>query len=111
MKSLKNILSVLSNKYVIASLAFLVWLLFFDTNSIINQFRLNKALDKVVKEKEFYIYEIEKDRQTASELKSAVENLERFAREEYLMKRDDEDVYIIIEETEEQKQNRLNNNL
>ena len=107
MNSLRNIFSIVSNKYFITIVAFVIWLIFFDANNLINQRRLNKELDKVQQEKDFYISEIKKDRETTHNLMSEQENLERFAREEYLMKRDNEDVYIIIEETKEERDNRL----
>ncbi len=107
MNSLRNIFSIVSNKYFITIVAFVIWLIFFDANNLINQRRLNKELDKVQQEKDFYISEIKKDRETTHNLMSEKENLERFAREEYLMKRDNEDVYIIIEETKEERDNRM----
>jgi cell division protein FtsB len=75
-----------------------MWILFFDSNSYLNQRRLNAALTKVESEKEFYISEIEKDKKTSESLKSNTDLLERFAREQFLMKRDNEDVYLIVEE-------------
>jgi len=79
-------------------LIFIIWLMFFDSNSYINQRRLNYALAKVKSEREFYISEIEKDKETAEDLKSNTDLLERFAREQFFMKRDNEDLFIIVEE-------------
>jgi len=107
MKTVRNIFSVVSNKYFITLLAFVIWMIFFDDNNFINQHRLNNALQKVEQEREFYISEIKRDRQTAFDLESNQNNLERFAREEYLMKRENEDVYIIIEETKDEREKRL----
>ena len=107
MKSFKNILKVLSNKYIITLFIFIVWLCFFDANSLVNQHRLNVELKKVQLEKEFYISEIAQDQKIAHELISNEDNLERFAREEFYMKRDNEDVYVIIVESEKEKKARL----
>ncbi len=107
MKTLRNIFSIVSNKYIITIVAFLTWIVFFDSNSMINQYRLNKALDKVEKEKFFYIQEIKQDKETANGLMSSQDNLETFARERFLMKRDKEDVYIIIYESEKERKNRI----
>lgn len=107
MKSFKNILKVLSNKYIITLFVFIVWLCFFDANSLVNQHRLNVELKKVQLEKEFYISEIAQDQKIAHELISNEDNLERFAREEFYMKRDNEDVYVIIVESEKEKKARL----
>lgn len=81
-------------------LIFIIWLLFFDTNSYINQRRLNSALAKVESEKNFYMSEIVKDKETAEDLKTNIDLLERFAREQFLMKRDKEDIYLIIDDKE-----------
>jgi cell division protein FtsB len=93
---------------VIASLAFIVWLVFFDVNSLINQAHLSQELSKIRKERAFYIEEINRDKETTRKLMSDLDNLESFAREQYWMKRDNEDVYLIISETEEQHNKRLN---
>ena len=106
MKTLRNIFSIISNKYIITFAAFIIWMIFFDSNSMINQYRLNKALDKVNKERLFYIQEIKQDKETAKGLMSNQDNLEKFARELFLMKRDNEDVYIIIEESKKESKKR-----
>ena len=107
MNILQNLISLIKNKYVVLIIAFLVWLVFFDSNSLINQHRLNKELAKVQKEKQFYIAEINRDKKTAYNLMSDEDNLEKFAREEYLMKRDNEDIFIIINESKAEKALRL----
>ncbi len=97
MKSLKLIFSIVWNKYLIVVVVFAVWMLFFDNNSYLSHRNLNAELAKVTKEKEFYLQEIEQDSKRTNDLMSDDDNLERFAREEYLMKRDNEDIYLIIE--------------
>ncbi len=96
MNRIKDFLSSRWSKYIVTFIAFIIWMLFFDTNSYLSHRALDKELDKVTKEKEFYISEIEVDSKRANDLMSSEENLERFAREEYLMKRENEDVYLII---------------
>jgi cell division protein FtsB len=97
----KTILKYLKNKYVIVTLAFVVWILFFDKNNLISQFRLAKKLDEVQHEKDYYLNEIKETEQTIEELTSDTQNLEKYAREKYLMKKENEDIYIIVEEEEE----------
>lgn len=94
----KKLASVLKNKYFIAIVAFGVWMLFFDRNSMMQRYKLNSTLDKHLQEREFYLKEIESDSISLHELSSDTANLIRFAREKYLMKKDDEDVFLIIEE-------------
>ena len=96
-KSLNIALWIIKNKYIMTLLVFIIWLLFFDSNSYLNQRRLNSELAKVESEKEFYLSEIERDKKTSESLKSNTNLLERYAREQFLMKRDNEDIYLIID--------------
>ena len=89
---------ILKNKFVYATLAFLVWLTFFDNNSLITQYKLSRTLNQVQDEKAYYEKEIERNRQEVNELMTNDKNLEKFAREKYLMKKKDEDVFVVVEE-------------
>lgn len=93
-----KIYPIVKNKFFLATLAFLVWILFFDRNSIISQVKLTRALNNVIKQKEYYIDEIEKNNQEIDLLQSDTASLEKFAREKYLMKKENEDIFIIVEE-------------
>ncbi len=79
-------------------------LIFNDRNSIFNQLKYREQLNKATKENIFLKEQIAKASKESNELFSNNKNLEKFAREKYLMKRDDEDVYVIIDEKE------INNN-
>jgi len=70
----------------------------FGPSNLMVQHRLNKELEKVETEKKFYLEEIEKNRNISKVLMTNQDNLERFAREHYWMKRDNEDVYLVIRE-------------
>lgn len=89
---------IIFNKYFIASLLLVLLLIFNDRNSIINQFKYREQLNKSTKENIFLKEQIAKASKESNELFSNNKNLEKFAREKYLMKRDDEDVYVIIDE-------------
>ena len=93
-----KITSFLKNKYAVALTAFFIWILFFDSNNIISQFRLVFNLNDLHKQKNFYLDEIEKDSTALYILKNDTASLEKFAREKYLMKRDNEDIFLIVEE-------------
>lgn len=95
-----NILLYLRNKYVYTFLIFLVWMLFFDPHNFIDQVRLNRTLNELEMEKQYYISQIEKDQQASFELITDTLTLEKFGREQYLMKRDNEDIYLIVDEEE-----------
>jgi len=90
--------SFLKNKYVIAILVFIVWMMFFDRNNFINQFRLVSTLKGLNKQKQYYLKEINNDSIALHRLKTDTDSLEKFAREKYLMKRDNEDIYLIVDE-------------
>lgn len=93
-----NIPPILKNKYVIVSLAAIVWLTFFDNNNFFEQRKLRKQLRQLHRDKAYYQREIQKDSTTIMELKNNPEALEKYAREKYLMKKDGEDVFIVKEE-------------
>lgn len=87
---------VFLNKYSVTILIFLTWLLFFDKNDIFTQRDLNRQLKKLYDEKKYYLSEIQKNKETSDELKNNVQSIERYAREKYWMKRDNEDVYVVV---------------
>lgn len=87
----------MKNKYIITLLVFFTWMLFFDRNDLITRFKLKRQLSKLKTEKEFYLKEIKKVEQIQAQLFSSNETLEKYAREKYLMKREDEEIFLIVE--------------
>lgn len=87
-----------TNKYFIASLLFLIWILFFDENSIVSHQRSKRQLREYIQQKEYYLERIESDKQKLEDLQSGKKDLEKFAREQFHMSKPDEDVYIVIED-------------
>ncbi len=97
-KRLWNIIfPVLKNKYILTLIIFFLWILLFDRNNLIERHRNLKKLHKLEKQKESYIERIHKNNKQLEELKSSNENLEKFAREQYFMKKEDEVIFIIKE--------------
>lgn len=82
------------NIFILILAVFLVWMLFFDANSWLIHHELNTDIDALENEKEYYKKEIEKDNKAIKTLNTK-DGLEKFAREEYYMKRDNEEIYII----------------
>lgn len=95
-KIIQKVLSVLKNKYVFTPLIFLVWLAFFDKNDFISEYSYRQQLKSLRKDKQFYLDEIKENKEKMNELMSSPANLEKFAREKYYMKKDDEDVFVIV---------------
>ena len=109
---MKNLLSklydklprFLRNKYIIAISLFIIWILLFDNNNLIDRYHDLKTLIQLKNDKEYYTNRIEEDKRKLNELRTNNENLEKFAREEYHMKKDDEDIFIIVSEDEEKEE-------
>nr|WP_275126009.1 septum formation initiator family protein [Zhouia amylolytica] len=95
-KKLKNKkwFSFVSNIYVLILTVFVIWMLFFDANSLLTHIELQQEINKLEKQKEHLQKEIAKDKKTINKLKNEQE-LERFGREEYYLKKDNEEIYII----------------
>ena len=85
----------LKNKYLIVVILFIVWITFFDNFNIIKQSKIKKNIKQLEENKKFYIQEITKDSTEYYDLLNDAEKREKFAREKFLMKKEDEDVYII----------------
>ena len=99
-KKFKNnkVLRFLGNKYVLILIVFLVWMVFFDENSLINHRELDSEIDKLENTNEYYREEIEKDRKVIDNLNNP-DSLEKYAREEYKMKRENEEIFLIEYDT------------
>ncbi len=93
-----RIFGILKNKYVLALIVFIVWVSVFDTNNLIDRIQTTRERNQLLKDKKYYQERIEQDTKRLKELKTNNENLEKFAREQYLMKKDNEDIFVIVEE-------------
>ena len=90
----KKWFGILTNLYILVLTAFVVWMVFFDTNSLLIHLELKKEIQKLEKQKEFLRSEIDRDKQILDKL-SDPEELEKFAREQYYLKKKDEEIYLI----------------
>lgn len=86
------------NKYLFATFFFVVWVLFFDHNNLIERAHLIHDVNQLEQDRDYYIERIKQDSARLIELMSSPENLEKFAREQYLMKADNEDIFVIVKE-------------
>ena len=101
--------SFLRNKYFLTITIFVIWILLLDSNNLIERYWQISDLRKLKSEREYYIKKIEEDRKKLNELKTDDYNLEKFAREQYKMKRKDEDLYIVLTPKEDRKIRNRNN--
>ena len=88
----------LKNKYSITTLIFLVFLLVFDQNNIVTQYTYRSELNKLNTEKAYFAKEIKKTKQELDELTNNPRTLEKFAREKYFMKKENEEVFVFTQE-------------
>jgi cell division protein DivIC len=95
-KFLDSIPSFLKNKYLLTGVAFLILMLFLDRNNLVSQYNMRKELNGLRKELQFYRDQARMDSIELSRLLGDSLELEKLGREKYMMKRDSEDIYIIV---------------
>ncbi|MFZ0280198.1 MAG: hypothetical protein WAL29_01005 [Bacteroidales bacterium] len=100
---------VLRNKYLLTLIIFIVWVVLLDSNNLIARYKEMKNLKKLKADREYFSKRIEEDKRKLYELKTDNQNLEKFAREQYRMKKPDEDLYIILTPQEDRRIKRKNN--
>lgn len=108
-KFIDKVPPVLRNKYILTIIIFVLWVLLLDSNNLISRHKELKNLKKLKADREYYLDRIEEDKRKLYELKTSNRNLEKFAREEYRMKKPDEDLYIILTPAENRRITRENN--
>ncbi|HAN79089.1 MAG TPA: septum formation inhibitor [Bacteroidales bacterium] len=89
---------IVRNKFLLAGTAFIVWIAVFDRYNFIDRIDSLEERQKLEADKEYYIKKLEADSIAFKELNQNKEFLEKYAREKYLMKRDNEEIFIIVEE-------------
>ena len=83
--------------YFLVGTFFLVWILFIDSNDLITQIKLRHELSTLKSEKEYYIKNIELVQNQYNKRNNDPFLLEKYVRERYLMKRDNEDLFVIVD--------------
>lgn len=91
-------LKFLKNSYVIIIIIFVIWMIFFDSNSILVHNELNNDINDLNYQKEYYKNEIERDNIELNQIKTD-SGLEKYAREKLFMKRENEEIFIIEYDT------------
>ena len=94
---IKKLPKPLRNKYLILFLLFILWVVFIDDYNLIIQSKIKSTVDDLKIQKEFYISEIKSDSTELYKLQNDPAEQERFAREKFLMKKENEDIFIIRE--------------
>ena len=91
----------INNKYFYTGLVFLIWWVYFDQESLVVQYNIANIKAGLEDQKEYYLVEIEKDEASINTLQNDTVLLEKYAREKYLMKKDNEDVFLIVRDEDE----------
>lgn len=95
---LKNIIKPFKNIFLLITVIFIFWMLFFDANSWLIHRELNSEIEALNVKKEFYKNEINSDKKQIKILQNP-EGVEKYAREKYTMKKENEDIYIVETDT------------
>ncbi|MEZ5073027.1 MAG: septum formation initiator family protein [Bacteroidales bacterium] len=87
----------LRNKYVVTLVSFVVWILFINPNNLVDRVKMRGEIRQLERDRAYYREQIEQDSLRLHELTTNKENLEKYAREQFFMKKADEDVFQIVE--------------
>lgn len=93
----------LKNKYVLTIAVFAIWMLFFDQNNMVDRIKMTSEIKQLEVDREFYLEQIRKDSARLHELTTDRDNLEKYAREQFLMKKSDEDIFVVLEEPDQKE--------
>ena len=91
--------SIFTNKYLITGIVFVAWMAFFDRNDITLQLKRTHELNKLQKSEKLMSDQIADTREELGLLKTNPQTLEKYAREKYMMKKDNEDLFIITSDS------------
>lgn len=108
-KIIERIPPFMRNKYLLTIIIFLIWIVLLDSNNLISRRKEMKDLKKLRADRDYYVQRIEEDKRKLYELKTDDRNLEKFAREQYRMKKADEDLYIVLTPQENRRITRQTN--
>jgi cell division protein DivIC len=97
-KKFSKLHPAIRNHYLITLFLFFAWMIFMDENNLLNQYRKYSQLKELREKRAYYIEQIKTTNQQYAELTTNPESQEKFAREKYRMKRDNEDVFVIVKE-------------
>ncbi|NQY09304.1 MAG: septum formation initiator family protein [Flavobacteriales bacterium] len=93
-----NYIKILKNRYVLTLVLFLGWMVFLDVNNVFSQYKMRSILSQKVELKEYLIKEIKVINEEMLDLTTNPQTLEKFAREKYLMKKENEVIFVIMDD-------------
>lgn len=90
----------LKNKYILTISVFAIWMFFFDQNNMVDRIKMTSEINQLEEDREYFMEQILIDSARLNQLTTNKENLEKYAREQFLMKKPNEDVFVVIEKKE-----------
>ncbi|MBY0067263.1 MULTISPECIES: FtsB family cell division protein [Empedobacter] len=96
------------NRYFVLTVAFAVWMIFFDQNSFFVHRELDKQIKLLEVDQQYYQEHLDTESEKLNQLNSNPAEIERIAREKHFLKKDDEDIFIIQQEKVTKPQNKEN---
>lgn len=94
---MKSLIQLAKNKYFLVTSFFLIWISFFDQNDWLSRRSIDQQIEKLERDKVFFTEQVEILEKEEIKLKSDEAELERYAREKFYMKKEGEDVFVIID--------------
>lgn len=101
-----RVFKIVWNRYFILTLAFVIWMFFFDQNSFFVHRELDKQIRLLENDETYFQQNLNKETEKLDQLNNNPAEIERIAREQHFLKKDDEDIFIIQEEKVEKPQNK-----
>ncbi|WP_185855591.1 septum formation initiator family protein [Blattabacterium cuenoti] len=98
--SKKKIKKILINKYFLISFSFIIWICFFDTNSLILHYKFKITIDKMMLYRNFIKKKILHEKKIVKKLSTDLKFIEKYAREKFYMKKEDEDLFVYKDDKE-----------
>lgn len=95
MKLIRHIPPFIYNKYFLACSLFAVWMLFFDRNDFFTQMERKNNLQQIEQSKDYFAQKIMEGKKFSLDMRSNADAVEKFVREKYLMKRENEDLFLV----------------
>src|ERR1700743_1266350 len=100
---MKRLLDLVKNKFFLVTLAFVVWMIFFDKNDLYSQYQSYKDVQHLEQERDYCLKQTNQVNKDLDELTTNPQKLEKFAREKYLMKKDNEDIFVVVRQKKSDK--------
>ncbi|MGB0430995.1 MAG: FtsB family cell division protein [Bacteroidia bacterium] len=94
---MNNIFQIAKNRYFLVTAFFLIWIGFFDQNDWMSRKAVDNQIEKLESDKVFFSSEVENLKDVEKRLKENDQELEKYARENFYMKKEGEDVYVIVD--------------